>query len=319
MGVLPFVSTISTVPSNGDVNPHGVVFIPSMGFKCTTLTSSSILVTNFNNAADIQGTGTTISLLDSSKPGTSTADTFYDSSTYIGLVTLNLLSSGYIRVGNVATNRTTGDVLPGVIQVLDCNANVVATLNSTSGVTHPWGVTVFETVSSVTLFVSNVIEGNVVRLNLPNNPPTFADAQSTIIATGYTTSPSASAFVVGPAGSAYNAASDTLYVAAEGDNQIYAISSASTRTTAVTMGTLVYADQAHLHGPLGLVFTPKGNLLVANADSVSVGGGAPSTITEFTTSGSWVASLSIDQSNRGAFQLAYGSMPSLSVTGVLGR
>ena len=52
------VSTIaSTVPANGDVNPYGVARV-----KRTTgnLTEGHILVSNFNDSANAQGTGTTI-------------------------------------------------------------------------------------------------------------------------------------------------------------------------------------------------------------------------------------------------------------------
>ena len=47
----------STVPANGDVNPYGVAVIPrSTGH----LRQDNILVSNFNNKANVQGTGTTI-------------------------------------------------------------------------------------------------------------------------------------------------------------------------------------------------------------------------------------------------------------------
>ena len=47
----------STVPQNGDVNPYGVAVVPrSMGL----LRQDHILVSNFNNAGNLQGTGTTI-------------------------------------------------------------------------------------------------------------------------------------------------------------------------------------------------------------------------------------------------------------------
>src|SRR5512136_1033522 len=47
----------STVPANGDLNPYGVAIV-----KRTTgaLVRGSILVSNFNNSANLQGTGTTI-------------------------------------------------------------------------------------------------------------------------------------------------------------------------------------------------------------------------------------------------------------------
>ena len=52
------VTTIaSTVPSNGDINPYGVARVPrSIG----NLTEGHVLVSNFNNSSNAQGTGTTI-------------------------------------------------------------------------------------------------------------------------------------------------------------------------------------------------------------------------------------------------------------------
>src|SRR5215475_2457722 len=51
---------VSTVPGNGDVNPYGVAFVPhSFGTK-GLLHTGDILVSNFNNSSNLQGTGTTI-------------------------------------------------------------------------------------------------------------------------------------------------------------------------------------------------------------------------------------------------------------------
>ena len=54
----PPPSTVaSTVPDNGDVNPYGVAVVPqSQG----DLHRGDVLVSNFNNSANVQGTGTTI-------------------------------------------------------------------------------------------------------------------------------------------------------------------------------------------------------------------------------------------------------------------
>ena len=50
---------VSTVPANGDVNPYGVAFVPN-GFPTGgPLEPGDVLVSNFNNSANLQGTGTT--------------------------------------------------------------------------------------------------------------------------------------------------------------------------------------------------------------------------------------------------------------------
>src|SRR6266566_6272349 len=57
-GPLNTVTTLaSTVPANGDVNPYGVAVVPR---STGNLQQGNVLVSNFNNAANVQGTGTTI-------------------------------------------------------------------------------------------------------------------------------------------------------------------------------------------------------------------------------------------------------------------
>ncbi|MES2222037.1 MAG: hypothetical protein V4587_13855, partial [Acidobacteriota bacterium] len=53
------VRTVSTIPANGDLNPYGVAFVPN-GLNIGMLHSGDILVSNFNNSKNLQGTGTTI-------------------------------------------------------------------------------------------------------------------------------------------------------------------------------------------------------------------------------------------------------------------
>ena len=47
----------STVPSNGDENPYGIVTVPS---SIGSLQRGDLLISNFNNSKNLQGTGTTI-------------------------------------------------------------------------------------------------------------------------------------------------------------------------------------------------------------------------------------------------------------------
>ena len=60
-GFLPNQMIVSTVPPNGDLNPYGVAFVPE-GFQRGNgpLQPGDILVSNFNNSSNLQGTGTTI-------------------------------------------------------------------------------------------------------------------------------------------------------------------------------------------------------------------------------------------------------------------
>ena len=47
----------STVPANGDVNPYGMAVVP---VTVGALKKGDVLVSNFNNFANLQGTGVTI-------------------------------------------------------------------------------------------------------------------------------------------------------------------------------------------------------------------------------------------------------------------
>ena len=59
--ILPFQTiTASTIPTNGDVNPYGVAFVPQDFPAGGALNPGDLLVSNFNNNQNIQGTGTTI-------------------------------------------------------------------------------------------------------------------------------------------------------------------------------------------------------------------------------------------------------------------
>jgi hypothetical protein len=56
--VLPLLPpSVSTIPGNGDVNPYGVAFAPSNTPKTGLLQAGNILVSNFNNSENLQGTG----------------------------------------------------------------------------------------------------------------------------------------------------------------------------------------------------------------------------------------------------------------------
>ena len=58
LSTLSRVSTVaSTVPANGDVNPYGIAVVP---VTTGALVANSVLVSNFNNSANLQGTGTTM-------------------------------------------------------------------------------------------------------------------------------------------------------------------------------------------------------------------------------------------------------------------
>jgi hypothetical protein len=66
----------------------------------------------------------------------------------------------------------------------------------------------------------------------------------------------------------------------------------------------VFADANVLRGPLGLAFTPSGNLITSNGDAVNPDPTHPSEVIEFTPSGQFVRQYNIDPAPDGAFQVA---------------
>jgi hypothetical protein len=300
--------TYSIVPTNGDANPYGVV-IPGPAFKGGTVQPGDILVSNFNNVDGLMGTGSTIVRIDS----TGALSTFYTaSSANIGLDNaLGLFKAGFEVIGNVPitysdSNTVVSSIGDGQLTFLDNNGHTVLSLTDPT-IQGPWSAVVAnDTGGTALLFVSNVLNGTVIRINLTLGHGTVKDTEINVVATGYTnnfTGPNVlTATAGGPAGLAYNSVTDTLYVASSIDNEIFSISHASKVVGGTGTGTLVYQDPAHLDGPLGLTFATNGDLVTANFDPVAVTG-EPSELTEFTPGGTFVSQWSIDGTPGGAFAL----------------
>ena len=148
----------STVPANGDVNPYGVAVVPQ---STGDLHQGDVLVSNFNNAANTQGTGTTIvqvspggavsqfaGISDSACPGG------------VGLTTaLVVLRSGWVIVGSLPTQN--GSISgSGCLIVLDSHGVVRETLTG-HGINGPWDMTALDLGGLSELFVTNVLNGTV--------------------------------------------------------------------------------------------------------------------------------------------------------------
>lgn len=295
LGSLQSIST-PTVPANGDLNPYGVAFVPANFPNGGAIAPGDVLVANFNNSSNVQGTGTTIVRI------SSTGLSLFATSSLIGLDTaLGVLSGGFVIVGNLpVTNGTPGT---GSLQIFNRRGGHVATINDPL-LDSPWDLTIVDKGSTALVFVSNVLSGTVTRLNLAISNTGVTVVSKTQIGSGFTSQPNAAAVVVGPTGLAYNPDRDVLYVASTADNEIFAISDAAVRTGSAGTGMLVFQDKKNLHGPLGLVLAPNGDLITANGDAVNPGG-TPNDLVEFTQDGSLVATHQLDGgAPGGAFGIA---------------
>jgi hypothetical protein len=293
----------STIPMNGDLNPYGVAFVPAGFPSGGALSAGDVLVSNFNDMNNLQGRGTTIIQLTPSgtlaPPGSAT--TFFTSS-LTGLSTaLGVLRSGFVIVGNVPTSDgTSATVGQGALQVLDRNGKWLATWSDATFLDGPWDLALDDDGARVHVFVANVGNGTVTRLDVTVAATGLTVTKKTTLAKGYTHKPDPAALVLGPTGLAFDERSGALFVASTADNAIYRIDGASSTTQTVTRGAQVFAD-SHLRGPLALRFAPNGNLLTANGDAVNADVTHPSEIVEFTTRGQFVQEYNVDASQGGAF------------------
>jgi hypothetical protein len=302
--ILPPSSTVaSTVPANGDLNPYGIAFVPSGVPSSSTLKPGDVVVSNFNAQSNQQGTGTTIVKLVTD----GTPVTFFQGSD-LGLTTaLAVLKSGFVLVDNLPTKNGT-IASSGSLLVINPQGGLLSELKDSTLLDGPWDMTVIvDQGSRVTAFVSNVLNGTVSRLDIQIGDSGATLLQSSlIIASGYAHRPDPAALVVGPTGLAYDAAHDVLYVASTGDNAVFAVSSAASRTHDGGIGRLIYQDNMHLHGPLALAFAPNGDLVTANGDAVNPDPQQPSEIVEFTPEGRFIAQMQVDPTPGAAFGLAFG-------------
>jgi hypothetical protein len=301
--LLPAALNSSTIPANGDVNPYGVAFVPEGFPSGGSIAAGDVLVANFNDSGNVQGTGTTIIRLPSNgpiaPPGTAAA---FFTSKLPGLSTaLGVLRGGFVVVGNVPTkDGTFATIGRGALQVIDRHGKLVTTWTDSVFLDGPWDLTIDDAGSSAHIFVSNVLSGTVSRLDVSVGSSSVTLEKITTVAGGYSHVPNAGAVVLGPTGLAYDAGTDTLYVASTNDNAIYSVAGAKRRSNAADRGTVVFANE-HLRGPLALRFAPNGHLLTANGDALNADPLHPSEIVEFTRWGDFVREYNVDASEGGAF------------------
>jgi DNA-binding beta-propeller fold protein YncE len=269
------------------------------------LAGGDVLVSNFNNSGNAQGTGSTIVRI--TKSGAMSVF-FQGPKTGVGLSTaLGALRRGFVLVGNVpTTDGSCSTIQQGSLLVIDRTGTQVASLANASTLDGPWDLTIHDEGDHAQVFVSDVLSGTVVRLDVSVSEHNGVQLQSaTQIASGYLHRCDPNALVVGPTGLAYDAKDDVLYVASTGDNEIFAIANARKTSHDTGMGTLVYQDDAHLRGPLALALGSGGHLLTANGDAVNTDPTHPSELVEFTKDGKFVAQMPVDTGGiGGAFGLA---------------
>jgi hypothetical protein len=280
------ITLTSTVTDNGDVNPYAVVVAPASSGK---IEKDDVLVDNFNNISNLQGTGTTIV---GYRPSTKTTYLFAkipqnlpECPGGVGLTTaMTMLKSGWVIVGSTpskdGTTATKGD---GCVIVLDSTGKLVSVWSGPS-INDPWGdMAVVDDGSTATLFISmagfaipgpDVIDpktklpvvvrkSTVLRLELsiPQGKPPELVSQ-TVVGDGFAARADRDNFLLGPTGLAL-APDHTLYVTDGLDNVITALPDATTRNDSAGVGKIV-TQGGLLAWPLAMIWSPEGHLLVCN-------------------------------------------------------
>src|SRR5579862_325911 len=319
---LKVVTTItSTVPSNGDVNPYGTAVVPR---STGNLVAGNVLVSNFNNSTNAQGTGTTIVQITPAGGNQLFAQISADAlpgscAGGVGLSTaLVVLHAGWVIVGSLPTaDGTAATAEAGCLIVVNNMGQVVETLSG-APINGPWDMTATESNSMAMLFVTNVLNGTVaaspnvvntqtvVRISLtdPTDDGSGAAPQEiarTIVGSGFGARTDPAALVIGPTGVGL-AQNGTLYVADTLANRIAAIPNAVSASGSAGSGQTVSVNGV-LNGPLGLTLAPNGNILTVNAgDGYNV---------ETTPGGSQVAVMTLDNTGDPA---GAGALFGLAVT-----
>jgi len=318
----PFLSGLNTVttiaPSapqpGGDVNPYGVAVVPASKDE---LVAGDVLVSNFNNARNQQGTGTTIyeiapnghrELFAQIDPASAAGKACGG----VGLTTaLAVFRRGWVVVGSLpTTDGTSATASAGCLFVLDSDGRVVRTITGPM-INGPWDLAAVDHGDTGTLFVTNVLNGTVaadpdptvpgnvvnqgtvvrVQLDLPRNGVPSVDGQD-VIGSGFSERTDPGALVIGPTGAAV-APNGMLYVADTLNNRISAIPDATSRRSTAFTGEDVTANGLLL-GPLGMALAPNGDILTVN--------GQDGNVVETGPGGAQVAHVTID-SNGGAGNL----------------
>jgi hypothetical protein len=304
----------TTLPGNGDVNPYGMA---QVRHTVGNLKSGHILISNFNNSANLQGTGTTI--VEMAPDGSLSLFAALDASSLpgpcpggLGLTTaLVVLNAGWVIVGSLPTSDgTSATAKAGCLIVLDSMGEPVETIYG-SLVNGPWDMTASEGAGQAQLFITNVLNGTVaangqvvnrgtvvrVDLALPAVQRPVLESL-TVIGSGFAERTDPAALVIGPTGVALSAAcSDDdadcaqrlqLYVADTLNNRITVITHPLDRGSTAGTGATLSAGGS-LNAPLGLITVEEdGHLLSVN--------GADGFITEIDPDGRQIAKALIDNS-----------------------
>ncbi|BDE07902.1 hypothetical protein WPS_31780 [Vulcanimicrobium alpinum] len=289
------ITTIgSTVdPINGDQNPYGLTIAP---ITKGLLQAGDLVICNFNDAANVQGNGTTIEALHP-VPG-STPLHIAQNAALLGCDALALSSGDGIWAAAFGANDN---------PIVSATGALVTAIASGPW-HHPWGQAFSATAgpfgASGAFYASNAGDGSIVRIDLNPGKPFAFD----VIATGFPVNGGAPGSILAPSGLTYDPNGDRLYVIDGVDNSITAlehvgqipaggvhVSGSSFTGPFASSARRVFAG-APLNGPISAALLPNGNLVVGN----TLDPDGTNLLVEVTPSGRVLAKRNVDKGASGA-------------------
>ncbi len=263
--VLKSLTSITTIgstvdPINGDQNPYGLDIAKATAGK---LQAGDLAVCNFNNAANVQGTGTTVIALHPLAGSTPTR--VAQDASLTGCDEIALAPNDNIWAAAFAANDnpifTPGGALVTTLPGGPWHGPFGEVFAPNAG---PFGAAAF--------YESNAGDGSIVRVNVnPGRPFTFD-----IIATGFAVNGGAPGSILGPSGLQYDADHDRLFVVDGANNTVVSFRHVSTipQGGIIVNGTtfagpfkhrarLVFSG-APLNGPISSALLPDKHLAIGN-------------------------------------------------------
>jgi hypothetical protein len=270
----------STVPANGDINPYGVAVVPA---SVGNLTAGNVLVSNFNNVNNQQGTGTTIVEM---SPGgrqrlfaTISLNASQPCPGGVGLTTaLAVFRNGTVVVGSLPTaDGTSATESAGCLIVLNSHGTVLETI-SRGLIDGPWDLAATQVGDDGILFVTNVLngldpnappnvvvnKGTVVRVDLDLAGARPRVDSETVVADRLPERNDPGALVVGPTGVGLGLHGDVLFVASTEDSRITAVPEPLFLDGPDFGPGITISKGGALNQPLGLTVAPNGDVVTVN-------------------------------------------------------
>ncbi len=264
----------STTPETPhDVNPYGLDVAKTTSGK---ISAGDLVVCDFNNPGNVQGTGTEIVALHPVVG--STPQLIVKDNTLMGCNALVAAPTGNIWAAAFKANDN---------PIFTSNGTLVTDL-SNGPWNHPFGEAFAPPLSANSapaFYVSNAGDGSLVRVTIvPNSPnvqvctPGACSFTFTVIATGFPVNHGKPGSILSPSGLNYQTSGDRLYIVDGTNNTLYAIDNiSSVGANGITVNasgqsfTGPSAASAHvifsgppLNGPISSAILPGGNIAVGN-------------------------------------------------------